>query len=113
VLDALLENAVRANQGDAAKCIRIELIRVEERRARVRFHDDGPGVDEDMRTRLFTYGASGAPGGHGFGLYMVRRTLQRFGGSIELDAAATSGACFHLDFDVLVAGVVSRDRALA
>ena len=44
--------------------------------------DDGPGIPEEIRPRLFEKGVSTTGGG--FGLYLSRRVVEGYGGSIEL-----------------------------
>jgi len=55
--------------------------------------DDGPGVVEAMRSRLFEPGATHDTGGAGLGLGIARRVARSFGGEIELDPDA-DGAAF-------------------
>jgi signal transduction histidine kinase len=44
--------------------------------------DDGPGIPEEIRPKLFEKGASTT--GSGFGLYLSKRVVEGYGGSIEL-----------------------------
>ena len=55
--------------------------------------DDGAGVREPMRDRLFEPGATLDTGGAGLGLGIARRVARSFGGDIELDPYA-EGAAF-------------------
>lgn len=56
--------------------------------------DDGPGVDERVRDRLFEVGASGT-GGTGLGLGIAQRVARSLGGEIVVEAPE-SGASFAL-----------------
>ena len=63
--------------------------------------DEGPGLDEDMRSRLFQPFAGGNVSGAGLGLAFVHTVIQRHGGQITVEAPAgitppTSGACFYI-----------------
>lgn len=66
--------------------------------------DDGPGVDDDVRGRLFSPGATGAGGGTGLGLGIARRVARSLGGEVLLDddpgvgtaTAGSTGAVFVL-----------------
>ena len=42
--------------------------------------DAGPGISEDMRSRLFQRFATGSKGGTGLGLYIVRELARAQGG---------------------------------
>jgi two-component system nitrogen regulation sensor histidine kinase GlnL len=46
--------------------------------------DNGPGIPESMRHRLFDPFASGKPGGKGLGLALVAKIVADHGGLIEL-----------------------------
>ena len=59
--------------------------------------DDGPGVDPQVRERLFAPGTSGPAGGTGLGLGIARRVARSLGGEVSLaEAGATGGATFVL-----------------
>ncbi len=64
--------------------------------ARIRFDDDGPGVDPAVRARLFDVGVTTKQGGWGVGLSLVRRIfVQAHKGSVTLEPTET-GASFAL-----------------
>jgi signal transduction histidine kinase len=77
----LLDNALKYS-GHAARALRIS--RVAEA-IRVAVLDDGPGLDEAHRARMFDrYWRGGADGGgSGLGLAFVRAVAERHGGSVE------------------------------
>ena len=56
--------------------------------------DDGAGVCDQVRSRLFQPLASGAVGGHGLGLMASRQLVEAAGGTLEFDGAYTPGARF-------------------
>ena len=58
--------------------------------------DTGPGVPSANRESVFEPLFSTRPFGIGLGLPHVRDIAERHGGGVELDAAATSGACFRV-----------------
>lgn len=66
--------------------------------------DDGPGIDPDRAEFVFTRGYTSKPEkpgvGHGIGLDLVRRTVIRRGGSIELDRSDLGGARFRFEMAV-------------
>ena len=57
--------------------------------------DDGPGVPEELRPRLFARLATARSGGSGLGLYISRALAEEAGGSLEL-LDAPGGAKFRL-----------------
>jgi signal transduction histidine kinase len=64
----------------------------------IRVEDDGPGVPNAERERIFLHGVRGtnAEGtvGSGLGLYVSARLMREQGGDLRLEESATGGACF-------------------
>lgn len=61
--------------------------------------DEGPGVPDELRERIFDEGARGDQStvpGHGLGLHVVKRVAQLHGGRIDYDANAPRGSIFRL-----------------
>lgn len=90
----LLENARRYSSGPVS-------VRVDRREqwAVVRVCDQGPGVPESERERIFEpfyrlRGASEREGGVGLGLALVRSIVQRHHGRAYCEANPGGGACF-------------------
>ena len=61
--------------------------------------DDGPGIPDDMRGRLFRPFATGHrdTGGRGLGLFVVRQAIRKLGGSIRVETSSR-GTTFRLEF---------------
>ena len=60
--------------------------------------DNGPGVPDEIRARLFEPFASRSPGGTGLGLAIVARIMSAHGGSVALTERAPWRTCFTLTF---------------
>ena len=58
--------------------------------------DEGPGLPEPVRSRLFQPCVSGKPGGTGIGLALSHRLAQQAGGRLELVRSGPEGTCFRL-----------------
>ena len=59
--------------------------------------DDGPGIPEELRPRLFerfVRGRGDSGGGSGLGLSIVRAVALAHGGSVEVERAPSGGARF-------------------
>ena len=65
----------------------------------VDFSDNGNGIPEEIRTRIFEEGFhSGDTGNTGMGLYIADKTLKNIGGSIVLSEKQQDGAHFIIRF---------------
>lgn len=90
----LLENMARYTRAPGA--LRIECA-VDDREARIGFHDSGPGVSEEQRAHLFerfyrTGSASrDTTRGAGLGLAICRKIVEAHGGTIAADASPLGG----------------------
>jgi signal transduction histidine kinase len=90
----LLENAVK----HGSECGRIEIYLEERGDLTVYVDDDGPGVPEADRARIFKElerGNASAPG-DGLGLSIVRATIERVGGHVGVTTSPLGGARFAL-----------------
>jgi len=56
--------------------------------------DNGPGISKSVRNNLFEKGASTT--GSGYGLYLCRKIIQAYGGTIELVKTSRKGATFRV-----------------
>jgi signal transduction histidine kinase len=91
----LIQNAVQATGKDAT--VRISARRLDDGVVELAVEDDGPGVDPELRPRLFQPFATGKEGGGlGMGLYMARLIAESHGGSIRLADRPGGGARFEL-----------------
>jgi two-component system, OmpR family, sensor kinase len=89
ILQPVLENACRYAKSTVS-------IDIERSGPAVRYaiSDDGPGVGEDERDRIFEPGVRGTAAngdGSGLGLALARRLAASVAGEIEVDAASTGG----------------------
>jgi two-component system, OmpR family, sensor histidine kinase TctE len=99
----LVDNAIRYAGRGASVTVRVTA--VPHQRVRVEVEDNGPGVPEAERERVFerfvrgdTQVATGVGDGCGLGLAIVREVVQRHGGTVWLEAVAPRGvrACIEL-----------------
>ena len=94
----LTENAIAYSGG---RNIYISLIENNEKMCRIRFEDDGNGVDEKQLPRLFERfyrvdkGRTRRMGGTGLGLAIVKHAVQFHGGTITVTNRPQGGLCFE------------------
>jgi len=94
VLVNLVENAIK--HGRVNGRVEIRVARTDEREVRLSIDDDGAGIIELDRKRIFTLGERGptSAAGSGIGLALVRLMLERDGGSVEVTDSPLGGARF-------------------
>ncbi len=95
VFDNLLVNACEAVSRDSG---RIEVVLCETPKGlEIRFKDNGPGVPESIRDKLFMpFVSFGKERGTGLGLTVAQKIMQEHGGSIALESSAPGSNVFKL-----------------
>jgi two-component system CitB family sensor kinase len=108
VLGNLIDNALdAARQGRAdTPFTEVTLRLVDDGRLLVRVVDSGPGIPAAERERIFEPGYSTKPtvgaGARGVGLSLVKRLVERRGGSIRLADADGCGAVFEVRMPIVL-----------
>lgn len=89
----LVRNAVQAATAPEAVLVRVE---AEGRWVRLSVRDDGPGLDEEARARVFDryYTRRSAAGGSGLGLSVVRAIVEAHGGAVDISSGPGAGSVF-------------------
>ena len=102
VLLNLLSNAIKfSSEGSVTLGVRP----VGDARLRCEVRDNGPGLDEEARRRIFEPFAQGDSsttrrhGGTGLGLTISRELVALMGGRLEVESAPGHGSCFHFEID--------------
>jgi signal transduction histidine kinase len=92
VLNVIQNGAQAMQQGG-----RLEVVLEEDKKAAVlRVSDEGPGIPEDIREKIFDLYFTTKSGGSGIGLAMTYRVLQLHHGSVEVQSNTERGAEFLL-----------------
>lgn len=88
VLTNLIENAIPHGNG-----LRELLVRRNRDGVAIEVADNGPGIPEELRQRVFSrFWRSGPGAGSGLGMFIVRGVLEQHGGNIEIASADGGGA---------------------
>jgi signal transduction histidine kinase len=99
VLENLLRNTADYVGENAVVTIRLGLVR---KMLIITYRDNGPGIDPSIRHRIFQKGVTTRGEGKGLGLYLSKRIVESYGGTIELlDEKETKGAAFLISVPVL------------
>lgn len=98
LLDNILTNAViHSDRGCPEIRITASLL---DNKVQIRFADDGPGIDGDLKEKVFEPGFTTREKG-GLGLYIVKRLMERYGGRIWIEDNSPRGSVFVLEFNKL------------
>lgn len=111
VASNLMLNAAQALGGRGEIRVRVGLARPGEspvgrieRHVALIVEDDGPGIPDSVRERLFEPFVTGRPGGSGLGLAIVQRAVEAHRGVILMDSAANAGTTFSIFLPATWAG---------
>jgi signal transduction histidine kinase len=97
IVTHLLENALKFGAGDTVR------VRLEEHAgwARLSVRDEGIGMDESTRERIFGRFERGVSGRHygglGLGLFITHQVTEALGGRIQVESAPGSGSTFTVE----------------
>jgi signal transduction histidine kinase len=76
--------------------------RLADGRVVIDFADDGPGLPEKARERLFVpFAGSDKPGGTGLGLVIARDVMRAHRGDIKLVKTGSDGTAFRLELPAI------------
>jgi signal transduction histidine kinase len=88
----------------------VEVVLEEDRRfALLRISDEGPGIPNEIREKIFDLYFTTRSGGSGIGLAMTYRILQLHHGSVEVESNVSRGAVFLLRIPLAAAEWGRRD----
>ncbi|HYG17472.1 MAG TPA: ATP-binding protein, partial [Ohtaekwangia sp.] len=96
VLNNLISNAIKYRDGNKANpFIKIE-VHVEPATMTLYFSDNGIGISEEWQEKIFDmfFRATERSEGAGLGLYIVRETVAKLGGKIQVQSTLDEGTTF-------------------
>lgn len=91
VFDNLFRNAYVYNNKKAEVEISIEFVKDS---VIVDIADNGPGISEDIKNKIFQKGISTSGGG--YGLHLSKKVIEGYGGTMELLASSSKGTTFRI-----------------
>ncbi|MDD4498744.1 MAG: HAMP domain-containing sensor histidine kinase, partial [Methanosarcinaceae archaeon] len=91
VLDNIIRNAIIHGKSEQINI----LIAGEEKHCVIRIADYGTGIPDEIKTKVFEEGFKyGDTGNTGLGLYIVKKVIDRYGGSISVEDNQPQGTVF-------------------
>lgn len=99
VVTNLVENAVRHGQGRVTVSLAPTPVGCDVQGVRICVDDEGEGIPEEMRRRVFTkFWKHGSSGGSGLGMYIVGGLARAHGGYVTITEADGGGARVMVDW---------------
>jgi len=99
ILNSVLSNALEAMEKGGTLTVRLEPI--DDQRVSVVVSDNGKGMTAAQRKMAFRPFFTTKQGGLGVGLVLVKRIMERFGGSVRLESREGEGTCVRLSFKLV------------
>jgi hypothetical protein len=103
ILNNLISNSIKYSDPDKNELIITISASVSEDHFTFSVEDNGLGIAEDQKGKIFNmfYRASENAVGSGLGLYIVKESLERLNGSIRLESKVGRGSIFIVTLPVL------------
>lgn len=95
VFNNLIKNAVQAIPEDIEGQIRID-VKSDEKNVLVSVHDNGNGIPDEIRERIFMPNFTTRSTGMGLGLAMVKRMVENSGGEVWFESTIGQGTTFYV-----------------
>src|SRR5690606_520813 len=105
IIHNLLHNAFRYSESGGK--IHLEAVMSHEQTLRIRIHDSGKGIPEELKDKVFERFFKVDVNNHegtGIGLSLVKEYVQAIGGTIQLENAPAGGTCFTVELPVHTSG---------
>jgi signal transduction histidine kinase len=104
VISNLISNAVKSIQKNKRRGnIKVSTDTVEISRIlcmQISIEDDGIGIRNEDREKIFQRGFTTYPGGTGMGLFITKEILEGYGGSIDFDSRVGKGTKFVVNIPI-------------
>ena len=111
ILNNILKNAVQSIPEDKRGHIVLELTK-EKDIAKIRVTDNGSGIAEEMKDKVFTPNFTTKSSGTGLGLAITANMLETMGGRIYFDSVQGEGTTFYLEIPLMRTDLLAENEVL-
>ncbi|MBR9922200.1 MAG: hypothetical protein GYB31_15280 [Bacteroidetes bacterium] len=101
VFNNLYKNAIQAIPEDQEGLITTRLEAAEPKGLRISICDNGKGIPEEIRTKVFMPKFTTKSTGSGLGLAFSKNIILSFGGNINFETEEGKGTCFRIDLPTI------------
>jgi len=100
IVGNIIENAFDALQNyDGERIVNLSILDFD-KEIIITVEDSGPGISEESKEKMFTRGYSSKGEGRGFGLYLVKQSIENLDGAIDIESAEGEGTIFTVRLPV-------------
>jgi len=100
IVGNIIENAFDALQNyDGERIVNLSILDFD-KEIIITVEDSGPGISEESKEKMFTRGYSSKGEGRGFGLYLVKQSIENLDGTIDIESAEGEGTIFTVRLPV-------------
>ncbi|RZK50760.1 MAG: GHKL domain-containing protein [Pedobacter sp.] len=99
----LLKNALEASENQDTAIIKIK-VNNDNKYAYVEIQDNGVGIQDDQKEKIFAPNFTTKSSGTGLGLSFVKQAVENAGGSIRFHSITNVGTSFYLSFPLVIEG---------
>ena len=103
VFSNLIQNAIQAVPNNRKGVIKIKVEQIEEF-VKITFEDNGVGIPEDLKEKLFRPNFTTKSSGMGLGLAIVKNIVENSGGTIGYETKLNVGTSFYVTFPTFIPG---------
>ncbi|MDZ7737947.1 MAG: HAMP domain-containing sensor histidine kinase [Bacteroidales bacterium] len=100
MLSNIFRNAVQSIPGNKPGLIRISLS-LKDEKALISVEDNGTGIPEELKDKLFAPNFTTKSSGMGLGLAIVKRVVETANGRVWFESEAGRGSTFYIEYPVL------------
>ena len=97
----LVLNAIQSVSGDTRPLVGINLTRLPQNTIRIEVKDNGSGIPEDIRKKVFVINFTTKETGSGIGLAVAKRGIEHAGGNIWFETEEEQGTSFFIDLPLM------------
>ncbi|WP_299457001.1 HAMP domain-containing sensor histidine kinase [uncultured Microscilla sp.] len=97
----LVLNAIQAVPSDIRPQVTINLTRLPQQNIRIEVKDNGSGIPEDIRKKVFVINFTTKESGSGIGLAVAKRGIEHAGGHIWFETEEDKGTSFFIDLPLM------------